>query len=386
MKNLNILIKASLKTHRIFSVFYFTFVFLSSTLILLSISVIFPLKSSIDSEITNHISNRELIYHSAESETSDDNLSKIKKTEDVMKVYPMPFREDVKCKSDNLKGAYELGFFHFDYEPVIKTGKSIDEKDKNTAVVPEKIMTVDSLSDNKTEISGKDLIGKTITFYNDFFNYKATVIGAYDNSDLIFDKNEIIIPQADLIRLNSKEGNVNKDYIITVQNAHSVEKIMNNLSEFFYVDKNDIGLDSELYSIAVYILISSLLVFIILAIVGNYVFIKYNINHRKNEFALYRSLGYKTKHIFYLVFNEYFIINFSAMLITAVFSVLLCKYLVNPFVKSLVETSVIKNININLNLPELLAVVLSLVIALVIVCVKFVKQSEKMDLTILLNE
>ena len=75
MKNLNILIKASLKTHRIFSVFYFMFIFLSSTLILLSISVIFPLKSSIDSEITNHISNRELVYHSTEIETSDENLS-----------------------------------------------------------------------------------------------------------------------------------------------------------------------------------------------------------------------------------------------------------------------------------------------------------------------
>lgn len=108
MKNLNILIKASLKTHRIFSVFYFMFIFLSSTLILLSISVIFPLKSSIDSEITNHISNRELVYHSTEIETSDENLSKIKKTENVMEVYPMPFREDVKCKSDNLKGAYEF--------------------------------------------------------------------------------------------------------------------------------------------------------------------------------------------------------------------------------------------------------------------------------------
>lgn len=145
MKNLNILIKASLKTHWIFSVFYFTFIFLSSTLILLSISVIFPLKSSIDSEITNHISNRELVYHSAENETSDENLSKIKKTENVKKVYPMPFREDVKCKSDNLNGAYELGFFHFDYEPVITAGKTIDENDKDTVVVPEKIMTVDSI-------------------------------------------------------------------------------------------------------------------------------------------------------------------------------------------------------------------------------------------------
>jgi ABC-type antimicrobial peptide transport system permease subunit len=137
---------------------------------------------------------------------------------------------------------------------------------------------------------------------------------------------------------------------------------------------------------AVYIPLLALFVFVFLAVSGCYIFLKYNISPRANEFALYRAIEYKTNHIFYLVFIEYFLISSLAMMVTVVVSNFFCTYFVNLYVQTLLKDSLIHNMSVSSNVIEILAVVITFFVILLFICTKFVKQPEKIDLTILLNK
>lgn len=356
-------------------------------LVLICVSVVFPLKYNIDTKITNHIFNKELCFNVANSENADETLSEIKKVDNVVDVYPSPLTMDVSDDSKALKGSYTLSYFHKGFEPTITDGKAFDENTKGVAVVPKNIKDLDNESGKLTELDGRKIIGKTLDLSNNYFDYKVKVVGVYDDTDLIFDDNQIIIPREELLRLNELSPEIiDTEYIVTVNDVNNVEKAMKDISELCYVNINGLGIDANLYSIAVYILLLALLVFVVLAVAGCYIFLKYNISHRVNEFALYRAIGYKTMHIFYLVFTEYFLISSLAIVITVVASNLLCTYLVNPYVQSFLAGSIIRNMNVNVDIIEMMAVIITFFAILLFVCTKFVKQTEKIDLTVLLNE
>ena len=60
-RNLNMLLKSSVASNKLSTALYCIFIIFSTVLILISVSIAFPLKANIEEKINNHISNRELV-------------------------------------------------------------------------------------------------------------------------------------------------------------------------------------------------------------------------------------------------------------------------------------------------------------------------------------
>ena len=67
------------------------------------------------------------------------------------------------------------------------------------------------------------------------------------------------------------------------------------------------------------------------------------------------------------------------------FSELLCVYIVNPYISKIVEGTIME-MEVNVNFFEIVVIMLFFFFVLMITCKKAVRKTEKIDLTILLNE
>jgi ABC-type antimicrobial peptide transport system permease subunit len=351
------------------------------------VSVVFPLQHNIDTQITNHILNRELEARGLDEEDVD----KVKEIDNVINVYPELYKVEATSTSKELKSSCVLGRFHYDYEPTITAGRLLDESETGVGMIPKTIIDVNSKTGKETEINGEELIGKTLNIKGDSFKYKVKIVGAYDNSDpRLFDDNEIIISTTDLSKLNDTLEYENNDlYTITVNKGENVDKVSEQASDICEIEYWPLTDSSEnvgIYNFAVYVLLFILAIFVFLAVTGCYVFLKYNMDNRVNEFALYRAIGYKTKHIFYLVFSEHLLLIIVSTIIAVTVSTILCSCFLSPFVLSFLENSLIHNMNVGINIIEVATVVIINVLILLFICFRFAKRSEKIDLTILLRE
>ena len=112
---------------------------------------------------------------------------------------------------------------------------------------------------------------------------------------------------------------------------------------------------------------------------------KNNISNRTNELALYRALGYKTKHIFYIIFTEHIILALISIFIGIIFAFLLGNLIINPYIYSLLGNTIME-MTVKITIGEISTVILMIILLLFIVCKTAVKRSEKTDLTVLLRE
>lgn len=398
-KKLNMLIKASVLSRKPSVCFFCFFTILSTILILLSVSIILPLRDNIENKINNHISKRELVTEFDENISDDfinDDLAEIKKVKYVSTVYRMPAKLIVKEQSGVLFDEYNLGYLHNGCNPIITSGRVFDESETGVALVPQTIRDFKS-SDNKIyEILGESLIGKTLVLTDECGNiHKAEVVGAYSTSDPIFSRYEILIPQADLLKydemvLNDTSEGIasisgDKSYIILIDSAQNVEKAMEEISGINNVYQKNIGIDVDSYNVALIILFTSLMFFIIIAIFGFFMFLKNNINNRTNELALYRSLGYKSKHIFYIIFAEHFVFEILSFTMGAIITELLNILIINPYIYTFAGNTLME-MTVNISILQAVCVFLLLFVILLIECRNAVKKSEKTDLTVLLRE
>ena len=141
----------------------------------------------------------------------------------------------------------------------------------------------------------------------------------------------------------------------------------------------------QTYNTAMYIFLATALLFIAFIIVGFFIFLKNNISNRTNELALYRALGYKTKHIFYIIFTEHIILALISIFIGIIFAFLLGNLIINPYIYSLLGNTIME-MTVKITIGEISTVILMIILLLFIVCKTAVKRSEKTDLTVLLRE
>ncbi len=400
IRNFVMLIKASAASRKLSTGLYILFMAVSAILILLSVSIIFPLGSNIENKINNHVYNREIsVSYSSntDEEYIESDLSRIKSIEHVTDVYLSPADLDANELTGVLADTYCLSYLHSGYVPNITSGRSFDEDESNAALVPEIIKDFNSADNKFYEISGEDLIGKTLEFSYGTENIcKVTVVGAYSTADPIFEKNEIIIPRNDLIKYNddaaenvtSYESGISDDiyYLVSVDSYKNVDAVAEEMSEFCQVDSDlSINLDTGSYNVALILLFAILVVFVIMVITGLYMFLQNSVKNRTNELALYRSLGYKTKHLFTIIFTEYLFFGLLAIAVgTAVAAVLNC-LLVNPYLDTLIGNTLME-MTVTVSPLEIVCIVLCFIILLCVVCRHAVKRSEKTDLTVLLRE
>ncbi len=397
-KNLNMLIKASLSSRKLSTCFFCFFIIISAILILLSVGIILPLRDNIDNKINNHISNRELVTEFSEkiSEDNIDNmLSEIKKVEHVSEVYRMPAKLRVTEESGVLFDEYNFGYVHNGSIPIITSGRTFDESETGVAIAPQSIKDFNP-SDNKIhEIQGERLIGKTLILADECGNtHKAEVVGAYNTSDPIFSGDEILIPQADLLKyddtvLKTSQGmgsiSGDKSYIILIDSPKNVKAAMNEIMGINMVYQSSINVDADSYNTALFILIAALAFFIVLVMFGFFMFLKNDVNNRTDELALYRSLGYKSKHIFYIVFAEHLLFGIISLIAGVIITEMLNIFLVNPYLYAFLGNTFME-MTVTVTVWQIGCILLFFVFILIIVCRSAVKRSEKIDLTVLLRE
>lgn len=395
--NFAVLVRASVKSHKLQIAFYCLFIVVSTILINISVGVILPLGSNLENKINNHISNREIVteFDSDISESGLNNyIEQIQALEHVESVYQMPSTINVTELSGKLNDRYNFSYIHTGYKVIIASGKAFDEDEKNVALVPQNIKDFNPADNKINEISGESLIGKELKFSDDFGNsYSVKVTGTYVNLDPIFSQKDILIPQAELIKYNNEllntEDNLyfskDESYIIQVDNYRNTDDVLAEVSKIKSAYKQPKLMDSEMYNIALVILLASLIFFILLVVLGFYIFLKSNITNRTAELALYRSLGYKSKHIFSILLSEHLLFGIASIIVGVMITLIVNITLVNPFLHNLVGNTLME-MEVQFSVLQEVCVALFFLLILLFVCRNAVKRSEKIDLTVLLRE
>lgn len=398
-RNLNMLLKSSVASNRLSTALYCIFIIFSTVLILISVSIAFPLKANIEEKINNHISNRELVTE-FKADDSDElikqNINEIKKIGHVEEVYKMPALLGISEKSGALHDGYSFGFIHTGSEAVITSGRTFDESETDVALVPENIRDFNPADNRIDDISGESLIGKTLVFTDECeISHKVKVVGAYSTSDPLYSGAQILIPQADLnkytdeVLKNASSGGLSissdKNYIILIDNAENTEKALDDILFIRTAYRHPTLIDADTYNTALYILLAMLAFFIVMVVLGFFMFVKNNVNGRTDELALYRSLGYKSKHIFYILFSEHLFFGILSLAFGVIITVLLDVFVVNPYLETLVGNTIM-SMSVVVNPIVVCLIFLFFAAILLVVCRKGVKRSEKIDLTVLLRE
>lgn len=398
-KNLNMLLKTSIFSNKFLSVIYCTFVVISTVLILVTIGIILPLSSNITGKISNHVSNREAIIEFDEHYNNDyitQAIDEIKGMEHIDAVYRMPAQLSVVEQSGTLKDNYKFGFIHTGSKAIITCGRAFDESETEVAIVPENIKDFD-VSDNSTrEISGKSLIDKTLVFSDECNNsHKAKVVGVYSSTDPLYSGKQILIPQEDLNKYTDEviencptSGmylSKNNSFIILADRSDNVDKIIEEVEHLGNVYRQQSLIDGDTYTVALYILIAILVFFIVMEVFGFFMLLKNNIDVRTKELALYRSMGYKSNQLFYIIFFEHFLLGVFSIISGIIITLILNAICINPFIYELVGNTIME-MTVTISPVSVAITLLLFVIVLLVVCRNSVKRSEKIDLTILLRQ
>lgn len=397
-KKLNMLIKASVASGKLRTAFFCLFILLSTILIFLSLEIISPMKDNIDNKINNHISKRELITYFSDKITDEEiqqKVTEIQGIEHVSEVYRMPSSLMVKENSGLLFDDYSLSFLHIGCTAKITSGRAFDENETDVAIVPEKFKDFNKTDKKINKISGKDLIGKTLVMTDSAGNtHKLEVVGAYNASDPIFSGKEILVPRAQLLNYSemylnrSGEKAMNSEdtaYIVVVDNARNTEAVKLAMGSINIAYESTVSIDSATYNMAMIIISAALIFFLFLVIGGFLLTLKSNIITRTNEFALYRSVGYRSKHILYIVFIEHFILVIISLLSGVCITLLLNHYVVNPYLYNLLGNTIME-MTVKVSPVSILLIAVFYIGVLYFVCKSAVRKSEKTDLTILMRE
>lgn len=398
-KKLNMLIKASVVSGKLRTGFFCLFTLLSTVLIFLSLEIISPMKNNIDNKINNHISKRELITYFSDKITDEEiqqKVTEIQGIEHVSEVYRMPSSLMVKENSGLLFDDYSLSFLHIGCTAKITSGRAFDENEIDVAIVPEKFKDFNKAEKKINTIAGKDLIGKTLVMTDSAGNtHKLEVVGAYNASDPIFSGKEILVPRAQLLNysemyLNNRSGEktMNSEdtaYIVVVDNARNTEAVKLAMGSINIAYESTVSIDSATYNMAMIIISAALIFFLFLVIGGFLLTLKSNISTRTNEFALYRSVGYRSKHILYIVFIEHFILVIISLLSGFCITLFLNHYVVNPYLYNLLGNTIME-MTVKVSPVSVLLIAVFYISVLYFVCKSAVRKSEKTDLTILMRE
>lgn len=397
-KNLNMLIKASVSSKKLSVVFFSLFTVLSTMLIMISVGIIFPLSDNIENNLNNHILNRELVAEFSKNTTDkdiDEIVSEIEKFEYVTDIYQTPASFNVFEESGVFYSEHTLGYIHSGFTPSVIAGRVFGENETGVAIVPEKMSDYNEEEHRINEISGEGLIGKTLVIKDECDNtYEIEVVGTYNTSDPIFSGDEILVPRSDMLKYNdtileTADGMVSisedKSYTILISSADYTEIAMQDISDVCVVYQRTTAIDADSYNIALIILLIALAVFIILVIVGFYILIKNNLSNRTDELALYRSLGYKTSHIFYIVFAEHLFFGILSIIIGLAITVCLNALFINPYLFTLVGNTIME-MSVSITFVHIMFIFVFFIVILFIVSRSTAKKSEKIDLTVLLRE
>lgn len=400
-RNLNMLIRASVKTRKFTVRLFSCFVLLSVVLILVTVEILVPLGKNIDEKINHHLSRREICVdypYDYPPEGIEEGLERIENTEFVKDVYRIPAGMSLFEQSGVLFSSYRLEFLHKECTPKIIAGRCFREDETDVILVPSKFKDYNEAEREINEINGADLVGKTLECVDDAeFVHRLKVVGAYDNSDPIFGADAFVTSRTTLLKYNEAmfekmqkiDENFMKSYDLTymilTEAPENTEGVFKQLNEFASVYIMPVNLDADTYNIAFAVLVASAGFFIAFAVFGLYMFLKNNINSRTKELALYRATGFNSKNMYYIIFAEHFMLGAISIAVGLIATFLLIGNVVNPYLLEIAGGTFME-MTASVSPVESIAVIVGYLLIMSLVCVSAVKRSEKIDLTVLLKE
>lgn len=368
---------------RLLTFCYCLFIVLASVLIMAALSVIIPLRNNIAERIDNHITSRELhiqFAYNVDKETISDICKEISAVEHVSKVY----RDIYPTNMTDSDGApIVLNAPHLGADLEIIAGRNMKKNERGVIIAPEFI----------GDKSGLDLLGKTLTLTDALEREQSfKVVGVYHCPDEEA-QSGFLINRAELDKVNNDikkhNGSLKNsgwiNYTILVDHARNSEAVWDYVNtEIIYTPEPTVY-DGEIYRTALYALCGLLAVFAVLVYVGFYFFLRNNINSRTSELALYRAIGYKTRHIFRVIFIEHIFFGVISIVIGTVVAGVLCSLVLNPTAAELLGNTLME-MTVFLNPISVVFCATVFVLMICAVCRRAVKRSEKLDLTVLLRE
>ena len=233
-------------------------------------------------------------------------------------------------------------------------GSKFDENDKEVAIIPRNFYPDSSVYnfkiDEKNIIDGESLIGKkfTVTYYTKKFeNMRViddkkitktfTIIGVYDNKEMMNFNNEIFIPEKDLNEISRARTpqNDNPDIIISQFDDYGFNVVVDNLQNIENVTEtiykhNFLNVDSKTeidkttvdqIKFSCYIISTTSIIVIILII---FLYIKKKAINESTFIGIYRASGYTKKDIKTLYIFETLITCICTYILGAILSIVMC--------------------------------------------------------------
>lgn len=381
------LIKASVLKYKARSIIFTVFVFLCITSILLTVSIILPIWDNMENKVNNHPYNRQITVELDPDDTKS--IEEIKHIKHIENIYPSPSNISVMNKNEKIKSILYLSYFQNGYQPIITSGKCPADNEKNAVVLPEIIHDIDPDTQARIDIDCTQLVGQKLTFNDNYGNtYTLKITGTFDNTDPALSTDCIYTTYSQLIEYSEKINSKNDAvlYSVIVDNYRNNDYVLEQLSKHYnaYLG-NSIKIDLNTFNMSLIVLIIILAVFLIMVITGTTIFVNSCIKSRTNEFALYRSLGYKQKHIFTIMVGEYLLLFLTAFVISVIISIISAKFIINPYLSNIIGDSIM-SMQAKIGLIDIVIVFIIFLIVLITVCVNATKRTEKIQLAILLKE
>ena len=285
---------------------------------------------------------------------------------------------------------FTLSYFHNDYTPVITSGRTVNEDELGMAVIADSIPSTDPLTQRRTEIDGKSLIGKTLDFQDESGNnWSFKIIGTFDVTDPALDEMKIYTSFRQLEQISAavNDSSSSTPYSIIVdnyRNRDAVEAECSEIVDLVYYG-NSFNIDLSNYNTALVALLIVLALFIVMVIIGTSVFVSNCIGNRINELALYRSLGFKAGHIFTIIFAEYFMLLLVGIVLSVAASFAVGELIINPYLGKTFGEGLMA-MQVEFSIFYILIVFLIMTVITAAVCLRATLKTGKIQLTVLLKE
>lgn len=348
-------------------------VLLSSCILALVLSdrLVMSSNKTIENNITNIISNREITIQIEITEDQrflnlHEHIKTIKNVSHIKNAYPY-FEEVDACiseKADSLNNyRFKIRSGTYEHFPKVVSGEMFDLDDKNVALMPSALSIESGLhkGDADAPINGCNYLGRELVLQikskktGEKFEYKCIVVGLYKLDGLFYRENAIFIPLDDLYEILSIEYKQEKNQLFQTDNyllisayADSYKNVGSVISELSAMPGYTVNyLKDERVNVSAFeslALTSSMAFYIILVLIFLIinVFLRNILMDRMYEIALYKAIGYKLKHIFWILYLEVNSLIAIAYTIGLLIALPTCNYVIFPIIQNKFSNSFLK--------------------------------------------
>ena len=390
MKTVNflMLIKASVTQQKARNIVFIIFNAICVICILLTSSVVVRLWTDMDQKVNNHPYNRELLVDvSINNKGAKDKLEAMDGVEGIS---VSPYDITLTSADNTLNSTVNLSYLHMDYEPVVTKGSQLKSTDKDAVLMPEIYHDKDPQTQMRIDVDCKSFVGKELSFVDENGSqYKLRVAGTYDVTDPALDTQCIYTSCDQLLKYSEKSNddeNESITYSLALAKGTNKQQLIDECEKYGGVAyENSFRIDLSTFNLSLVIMVIVLAVFLVMTIMGLSIFISGCIKNRTNELALYRALGYKTGHIFVIIFLEYLLLLLIAYVIALALSAVCAQLILNPILASMVKGGLF-TLTAEGSPVSALIVLGVFVAILAAICLRMTNLTQKIQLAVLLKE